>query len=181
MANASKDHKNEEKKDATGLSTVEPADRKAEEYELLTNLLEASNFKRDENEITEVEIRRSGKYMFSVHVHPIGEEESQRAHRKAVKKKKNRRGQLVASDDIDTQLKNSWLIYLATTDEDKKRIWGNPEFMAEKDILDPVDSIDMLLKVGEKVQLINTIFEISGWADDDEEDEYMSDEEYAKN
>lgn len=170
-----------EKKNVTGLEDVKPADKKFEEYDLLANLLEAANFKNDEDEIKEVEICRNGKYLFSVHVHPIGEEESQKAHRKATKKKKNRRGQFVASDEVDSKLKNSWLIYYATTEEDQKKIWGNADFMMKKDLVEPVESIDLLLKVGEKIQLIDTIFEISGWADDEDEEVVLSDEEYAKN
>lgn len=172
---------NKETKNVTGLEDVKPANKKAEEFNLLANLLDAANFKNDEGEIKEVEIRRNGRYMFTVHVHPIGEEESQKAHRKATKKKKNRRGQFVATDEVDSKLKNSWLIYYATTEKDQKEIWGNPEFMEKLDLIEPVESIDLLLKVGEKIQLIDTIFEISGWAEDEDDEEILSDEEYVKN
>ena len=171
----------EEKKDLAGLTKAKASDRKAAENDILSSLLKAANYRNDEDSIKEVDIKRNGELLFTVHVHPIGEEESQKAYKKARIKKKNKKGQYVYDpENIDDQLRKSWLIYLATTEKDKKEIWGNKEFMQEMDIIDPVDSIDVLLQVGEKIMLVNTIFEISGWADD-EDDEIADDEEYAKN
>jgi hypothetical protein len=75
----------------------------------------------------------------------------------------------------------SWLIYLATTEEDQQNIWGNPAIMQRKGLMEPWESVDVLLSVGEKRALLDQVFKISGLDDDDNDEETMDDEEYAKN
>ena len=57
-----------EKKSVTGLDTA--SNRKDAEYNLVEALLGAADYKNDS---TEVEIKRNGVYMFSVHIRVIGE------------------------------------------------------------------------------------------------------------
>ena len=79
--------------------------------------------------------------------------------------------------EIDAPLFNSWMIYLATTDEDKEKIWGNPAVMKKLGCLKPVETIGSLVTMGD---LLRTVFRLSKMTDDDDEEE-ISDEEYAKN
>lgn len=51
--------------------------------------------------------------------------------------------------------------------------------MQKYGLAQPVESIDVLLTMGEKRKLADLVTEISGL--DDEEDENMDEEEYAKN
>ena len=120
------------------------------------------------DEITDVTINRSGKVVFTLHVHPISDKDFNSARLLAT----NNDGEL------DTVLLKSGIIYLATTKEDREAIWDNIEIrkhftpQGEK-LLAPVETIDKLLTVGEKYTLTEEIMKISGmnaFLDDTEED-----------
>ena len=59
----------ETEKSITGLDQA--TNRKEAEYDLVKSLLEAAEFKTADENITEVEIKRGGKFYFAVRVHPI--------------------------------------------------------------------------------------------------------------
>ena len=164
-----------EKKSVTGLDQAE--NRKEAEYDLVKSLLEASEFRTAEGSITEVEIKRAGKYLFSVHIHPIGDTDSRFARKKATTYMPNPNGKKLPpiEKDFDNTKFSSWTIYLATTDEDQQKIWGNPAIMKKYNLAQPYESVDVLLTLGEKRALVDAISEISGL--DDDEDEEAIDEE----
>lgn len=170
-----------EKQSVTGLDQA--TDRKEAEYDLVKSLLEAAEFKTAEDNITEVEIKRAGKYLFSVHIHPISDPDTRFARKKATIFMPNPTNKKLAP--IEKEFNNtkftSWLIYLATTEEDQQNIWGNPAIMQRKGLMEPWESVDVLLSVGEKRALLDQVFKISGLDDDDNDEETMDDEEYAKN
>lgn len=171
---------NKEKNLVTGLDQAE--NRKEAEYDLVSSLLSAAEFKTSEDNITEAEIKRGGKYLFSVHLHPISEPDARVARKKATTYMPNPNNKKLPpiEKDVNAAKFSSWLIYLATTEEDQQKIWGNPEVMKKFGLMEPVDSIDILLTYGEKQRLADLVGEISGMVDDDE-DETMDQEEYAKN
>ena len=173
MANTQKDN-------VTGLDFA--PNREDAEYDLVTSLLEAADYKTASDRITEVEIKRDGKYLFTVHVHPISEADMRFARKKAAIYMANPQGKKYPpiEKDTDNALFGSWCIYLASTEEDQQKIWGNPAIMQKFNLQQPVDSIDILLYAGEKRKLGDIVMEISGM-DDEEEEESTSDEEYAKN
>ena len=168
----------EEKKDLTGLDTA--ANRKEAEYDLVKALLEAADYKTSEDEITEAEIKRNGKYLFTVHLHPISDPDARTARKKATSYMPNPNGKRLPpiERELDTSKFNAWLIYLATTEEDQRKIWGNPAIMQKFDVAQPVDAIDYLLTLGEKRKLADLVTDISGLNDDEEN---VDKEEYAKN
>ena len=172
--------KETEKNDVTGLDLA--ANRKEAEYDLVSALLEAAEFKTAEDQIKEVEIKRAGKYLFTVHIHPIGEPDTRVARKKATIYMPNPNNKKLPpiEKDFDVAKFNSWLIYLATTEEDQKKIWGNPQLMQAKGLMQPWESIDALLTFGEKRELADLVMEISGM-DDDNDEEFKDEEEYAKN
>ena len=145
------------------------------EYNLVEALLEAADYSSD---IVEAEIRRKGKLLFKVHIRPIGDKETREARKKATKMLPNPNGRKLPKieGEFDPELFNSWLIYLATTDEDRKQVWGNKTVMDKFDILQPIEMIDILLRSGEKGHLVDLVAEISGM---DEESDTL--EDYAKN
>lgn len=174
---------NEEKKSVTGLDQA--ADRKEAEYDLVTALLEAASYKEDDESITEAEIKRNGKFLFSVHIHPISDEDSRFARKKATVYMKNPNGKSLPP--IEKEFNNakfkSWVIYIATTEEDQQKIWGNTALMQKRNLSEPWESVGELLTVGEKNKLFDLVLEISGMSDDDgeEDEEKLDKEEYAKN
>lgn len=173
-------NKEMEKQSVTGLDQA--TNRKEAEYDLVTSLLEAAEFKTAADNITEVEIKRSGKYLFSVHIHPISDPDTRFARKKATTFMPNPTNKKLApvEKDFNNSKFTSWLIYLATTEEDQQKIWGNPAIMQKKGLMEPWESIDVLLSVGEKRAMLDEVFKISG-LDDEDDEEYMDDEEYAKN
>lgn len=162
----------------TGLDQAE--NRKDAEYDLVKALLESADYKEADDNITEAEIKRAGKYLFSVHLHPISDPDARIARKKATSYMPNPNNKKLppVEKDFDTAKFNSWLIYLATTEEDKQKIWGNPAIMQKYGLTQPVESVDVLLTLGEKHRLADLVTDISGMNDDEET---MDEEEYAKN
>ena len=169
---------NREEKDITGLDQA--TDRKEAEYDLVKALLEASEFKTDEEAVQEVEIKRGGKYLFTVHLHPINEPDATMARKKSTVYMPNPNGKKLPpiEKERNTAKFNSWLIYLATTEEDQEKIWGNRAIMEKFNLAQPYESIDCLLTLGEKQKLVELVMDLSGLSDDEEE---INEEEYAKN
>ena len=88
----------------------------------------------------------------------------------------------------DPVMFKSWLIYLGTTEEDQKKIWGNPAVMKRHGIMLPAESIDVLLTAGEKDMLFDELSKITdmnedndGGDEDNDGNEPMDEVEYAKN
>lgn len=156
---------------ATGLGAA--MDRKEAEYDLVKSLLAAADYKNSEEEITEVDISRRGVFLFTVHIHPISDTDVKYAQKRAGVYKPNptnkKLGQIKV--DQDNAKLASWLIYLATTDEDQEKIWGNKQVMSKYGLMENWESIDTLLKKGEKDSLLEQVFEISGMNDEDEEEQ----------
>ena len=167
-----------ERENITGLDQA--SDRKEAEYDLVKSLLEAAEFKTSDDTVTEVDVKRAGKYLFTVHLHPISDPDTRFARKKATIYMPNPNGKKLPpiEKDFDNAKFKSWLIYLATTEEDQQKVWGNPAIMQKYGLAQPVESIDVLLAVGEKNKMFDVVADISGLNDDDEE---MSGEEYAKN
>ena len=160
-----------EKQNVTGLDTA--ADRKEAEYDLVTALLAAADYKNSDDEITEVDIRRRGVFLFTVHIHPVSDSDVKYAQKRAGVYKPNptnkKLGQIKV--DQDNAKLASWLIYLATTDEDQEKIWGNKQVMSKYGLMENWESVDILLKKGEKDSLLEQVFEISGMNDEDDEEQ----------
>lgn len=164
-----------ERTNVTGLDQA--ADRKEAEYDLVQSLLEAASYKEADDAVTEVDIKRSGKQLFTVHLHPISDTDLRFARKKATIYVPNPNNKKLPPVEKETNsaLFNSWLIYLATTPEDQQKIWGNPAVMKQYGLSQPVESIDVLLQLGEKHRLSDLVIEISGM---DEEDEAMDEETF---
>ena len=160
-----------ENKSVTGLDLA--PDYKEAEYDLVKALLEASAFKTDENSITEVTIARNGKFLFKVRIHPLSDADVREAQRKAGIYRPNPNNKKLGTVKVDTDSAKlgSWLIYLATVEEDQEKIWGNPAIKQKFNLMQPWESIDCLLKTGEKNKLVDTILDISGMGDDEDEEE----------
>lgn len=172
--------KDTEKNSVTGLDLAN--NRKEAEYDLVKALLESADFKTAEDSITEVDIKRAGKFLFSVHIHPISDPDARHARKKATIYMPNPNGKKLPpiEKDFNNSKFSSWLIYLATTEEDQQKIWNNAAIMQKYNLMEPWESIDVLLTLGEKRKLLDLVTEISGM-DDDEDEETVDTEEYAKN
>ena len=155
----------------TGLDNA--IDRKSAEYDLVKALFEAADYKKADDTIVEIDITRNGKFLFTLHLHPIGDDDVAKANKEAAIMVKNPNGKHLPKiqSGTDKSKYKSWLIYLATTEEDQKQIWGNRELMARFNLMQPWESIDLMMTLGDKTKLLDKITEISGLDDDDDEDE----------
>lgn len=160
------------------ITGLEVANRPKEaEYDLVASLMEAADYR---NDITTVDICRGGKYLFTVNIHPIGDDEVKAARKRATTMMPNPQNRKLPKieKEFNANLFNSLIIYTATTEEDKQQIWGNKAIMDKYNLVEAHESINILLTVGEKAELTNKVIEISGMEDDDEE---VTKEEYTKN
>ena len=164
-----------EKMSVTGLETA--TNRKDAEYDLVSALLQSAEFKTDDDSIHEVEIKRAGKFLFTVHLHPIGDPDARTARKKATTYAPHPNGKKygLTEKDFNNAKFGSWLIYLSTTEKDQQTIWGNAAIMQKYNLMEPYESVDVLLTMGEKRKLLDLVTKISGM--DDDEDEEVVDEE----
>ncbi len=151
------------------------ADRAGAEYDLVKSLMDAADYR--DNAITPVNICRSGKFLFTVHIRPLRADEVRQANKKATKYGKNPKGAKYPQieKDFNITLLHSWLIYLATTPEDQEKIWGNSAIKSKYGLIENVETVGVLLTSGEKSALLEKVSEISGFNED------FDPEEHAKN
>lgn len=171
--------KNEEmeKTNVTGLDTAK--NRKEAEYDLVSSLLKAAEYKTSDENITEVEIKRNGVFLFSVNIHPVSDPDSRLARKKATVYMANPNGKKYPpiEKEFNASKFRSWLIYLATTEEDQAKIWNNAAVMQKYNLMEAWESIDVLLSFGEKSALFDKVTEISGLDDEGNDIEEGEDEE----
>ena len=153
----------------TGLDNA--TDRKGAELDLVERLFMAAGYKEAADNIQAIDITRNGMYLFTLHIHPIGDDDVAKANKEAAIMVRNPNGKHLPKiqADSDKSKYKSWLIYLATTEEDQKQIWGNPALMKKLNAYQPWETIDQLLTLGDKAKLLEKITEISGLDDDEDE------------
>lgn len=171
---------NKELEIVTGLESAN--DVKEAEYDLVAALMEAAGYREDKDLITPVDIKRGGKFLFTVHIRPIGDMEVKAARKRATTMMPNPQNRKLPKieKEFNSGLFNNLIIYAATTDEDKANIWGNRAIMDKFSLVEPHESVDVLLTVGEKTALADLVVDISGMDSSDNEEE-VSKEEYVKN
>lgn len=142
-----------------------PSNVEEVQYDLVQALLEAGNYGNAEEEQKLVRIERNGKFMFEFTVHPISEDDVRIARHKSTTFMKNPNGKNLPPIEKETDFSKlrSWKIYLATVEEDQKKIWGNPALKEAFNIIEPWEAVDKLLKGGEKSAVDDLINSISGY------------------
>ena len=90
---------------------------------------------------------------------------------------------LKVESDRDPVVYESYLIYLATVEEDKKKYWDNQKLKDKFDVMQGYELVDKVLLPGEKDAVIDQINILSGYNLDEDEDEGVprDDTEIAKN
>lgn len=163
------------KEEKTVETTGIPENVEEQEYNLLESLLMAAE---DNSALKAIRIERNGVYRFTVHVHAVSERDKEEAQRKATKYMPNPAGKHLppVKKDDDKALYRSWLIYLATSDEDKKLIWGQKAFKDKYNLMQDAETIDYILNAGEKDALLDVIAELSGFGENS-----ITTEQFAKN
>lgn len=134
------------------------------ENELLKGLLEAAQGKSSEENFVRLEVARNGKVYFNFRIRPLSEEEYTKCREDATKYVRNKQfGGIKLPEDTNTVRFRSALIYTATVEEDRKKIWDNKEAQKALKVLNGVDMIDQVLFAGEKDKILERIDSISGY------------------
>ena len=134
------------------------------EDDILKGLLAAANFKTEEDNIQTIEIARNGVVLFKFRIRPLTEEEYQQCKEKYTKYVRNKQLGIKFPEYTDTVRYRSALIYQATIEEDRAKIWDNKSAWKALNVLNGVDLIDKTLLAGEKDAVLELIDKISGYS-----------------
>lgn len=138
-----------------------------------------------EKEAQLIEIVREGKVKYAFRIQPLGEEEYNWCREKYTKYVRNKQLGIKLPEKTDTVKFHSSLIYHATVEKDREKLWDNKrvwDALTAKgvQIVDALSVIEAALRAGEKDKVVNAIDKLSGFADSQFE-EVMNQEEAIKN
>lgn len=143
--------------------------------ELLGNeneLLQALTDKDPHSDITEtIEVNLMNKTRFRFRIRPLEEKEWDKCRERATKYTKVKRfGGMRMPESTDTTVYHSALIYTATLDEDRARLWDNKRLWAAANALTGIDMVDKLIPLaGKKQAIVDRIEALSGYGEEEEE------------
>ena len=139
------------------------------EDDILKGLLAAANYKTEEDNIHPVEIVRNGVVLIKFHIRPLSEEEYRTCKEKNTKYVRNKQLGIKFPEDTNSVRYRSALIYQATIDEDREKIWNNKDAWKELNVLNGIDLIEKTLLAGEKDAVLELVDKISGYTATTEE------------
>lgn len=147
------------------------------EQDFITGLIAAADYRTEE--VKRIEIIRNGTLYFAFHIRALSEEEYNLCKTKNTKYVRNKQLGIKLPEDTNTVKYRDALIYQATSEDDRKKLWDNKQVwkaLEEKgfQIMNGLDVIETALRGGEKDKIIECIDTLSGF----EENEL---EEVAKN
>lgn len=145
---------------------------KVHEEDFLQGLIDAAGYAEEEKQ--RIEIAREGRLLFAFSIRPLSESEYNSCKKKHTKFVRNRSLGVKMPEDTDNVKYRADLIYRATIEEDKKKLWDNKkvwEALRSKgmQIVSALDVIEYSLKAGEKDQIVDCIDKLSGYNDNLEE------------
>ncbi len=135
------------------------------ERDILNDLLSLDLEADKPENYREIKIVRNKEVRLTFRIRPITEDESRLCMKRATPaaRKQNMK------PEANWVKYRSLLIYTATVDEDRKKIWDNREALQRMNLMEPWEIIDRVLYAGEKSRVIEVIDEISGYDQDLEE------------
>lgn len=134
------------------------------ENDILGGLLAAANYKHDEDEIVPIEVARNGVVLLKFRIRPLSEDEYVKCKERFTKYVRNKQIGIKVPEDTDSASYRSALIYEATVDEDREKLWNNKEAWKKLDVLTGYELIGKVLKPGEKDAILSKLDEISGYS-----------------
>lgn len=155
----------DEKDQGTGEDTeVTKEELLMSEQDLLRGLLGAAEDKKDDSNALRIDVIRKGKVMFSFRIRPLGEDEYSSCREKNTTYVRNNKfAGMKLPEETNTVRYRSALIYTATIEEDRSRIWKNKDAWKALNVLNGIDLIEAVLLAGEKDAIIEKLDEISGY------------------
>lgn len=145
---------------------------RANEEDFIQGLIDAADFVSEETQ--RIEIIREGRLYFAFCIRPLSSQEYENCKKKHTKYMRNKQLGIKLPEDTDRIKYQSALIYAATVDEDREKLWDNRKVWdalnAKKDrIMNGLDVIEYTLKAGEKDKILEAIDKLSGFEDNLEE------------
>ena len=145
---------------------------RANEDDFIHGLLSAAEYTTDETQ--RIEIVRGGKLYFAFNIRPLSAEEYDKCRQKNTKYVRNKQFGIKMAENTNRVKYQSQIIYTATVDEDRKKLWDNRNIWdalnAKKDrVINGLDVIEITLKAGEKDRILEAIDKLSGYDDELEE------------
>lgn len=143
------------------------------EDDIIKGLLAAADFQ--ETETAHIEVARNGVVYFAFDVHALSERDYTYCRNKHTKYVRNKQLGIKLPEDTDTSKYRCALIYRATADEDRKKLWDNKKVwdaLNEKgaQIMNGLDVIEYCLMSGEKAKILEKIDALSGFENDNLEE-----------
>ena len=139
------------------------------ENDLLAGLLELGKSKDETSSYHKIQIKRNGVVKLEFRIRPLTEDETQVCLKEATRyapKKPNQPKKAIETNNVKFR---SLMIYTATIDKDREKIWDNETAKRAFDIFEGWEMIDRVLLAGEKDRVLDKIDEISGYNEDLEE------------
>ena len=154
------------------------------ENDFIAGMLAAAAYKTDET--VRIDIVRNGKTFFYFEIHALGEEEANKCKKKYTKYVRNKQLGIKMAEETYTSKFRSSLIYHATQEKDRERLWDNKtvwEGLRKQGVLvvTALDVIEAVLLGGEKDRIIDEINKLSGFESENLEEVEDKMENTAKN
>lgn len=136
------------------------------EEDFIQGLISAAEFVSEETQ--RIEIVRNERLLFAFTIRPLSSEEYEKCRKKHTKYVRNKQLGMKMPEDTDRVKYQSAIIYQATTEEDRAKLWDNRKVWdtlnARKDrIMNGLDVIECTLKAGEKDRILEAIDKLSGY------------------
>ena len=139
---------------------------RAYEDDILGGLLAAADFR---NNTVPIEIVRNGAVMIKFSIKPLSEEEYLKCRDRHTKFIRNKQLGMKIPEHTDTAQYRNELIYQATIDEDRDKLWNNKAAWKKLNVINGVELIGHILMAGEKDAICDKLDEISGYSTTQEE------------
>ena len=133
------------------------------ENDILGGLMAAAGYKTDADEAVRIDIKRGGAVVLSFRIRPMGEDEYVKCKKDNTNYKRNKQLGTKIAESVNSARYRAQLIYEATVEEDREKIWDNREAWKNLNVLNGIDLVEVVLKSGEKDEILSKLDEISGY------------------
>ena len=128
------------------------------EDDILGGLMAAASYKTDMDEVATIQIVRHKAVVLEFRIRPLSEDEYAKIRKRNTNYKKNKANGLRIAESV-----NSELIYVATIEEDRAKIWDRADAWDKCNVVNGIGLVDVVLKAGEKDAILEKLDEISGF------------------
>lgn len=156
----------EEKTEAVDVEMTKEEEKayiRAYEDDILGGLIAAASYKTDMEEVATIQIIRHKQIVLEFRIRPMSEEEYSKIRKRNTNYKRNKANGLRVAESVNSSDYRSELIYEATIDEDKAKIWDRQDAWNKFSVVNGIGLIDCVLKAGEKDAVVEKLDEISGF------------------